>query len=151
MTNAQMIFELAISLMDEVDETTGNADTADTAEYKNRTLSILNVLRGECFRYSDTWEVLEPGKRPICPIISDFEGAIAIDDGIAQGVMPYGLAAHLLLDENPTAASYFNQRYQELLEECANGLPSGSGSIENVYGDWSTGTGGIEYGEFSRW
>ena len=36
-------------------------------------------------------------------------------DAIAQGVMPYGLAAHLLLGENNTMASFFNQRYSELM------------------------------------
>ena len=47
-TTAQQVFELAMSLMDELNESSGSADTADTKEYKNRTLAILNVLRVEC-------------------------------------------------------------------------------------------------------
>ena len=35
-TTAQWIFEKAMNLMDEVNESTGATDTADTREYKNR-------------------------------------------------------------------------------------------------------------------
>lgn len=144
MTTAQWVFEKAMSLMGEVNETSGLADTDDTKEYKNRTLSILNVLRMECFPASDTYVVTTPGKRPVCPEIVGFESPIALDDGICQGVLPYGLAAHLLLDENPGAASYFQQRYEQLLAAAAQGVPSAPVSITDVYG-------GIEYGQFGRW
>lgn len=144
MTNAQWVFEKAMHLMDEVNESTGAADTADTKEYKNRTLPILNILRVECFFASDTYSVSKPGKRPVCREITDFESPINLDDGICQGVLPYGLAAHLLLDENPDVAAYFNQRYQELLLQMKNGLPAEAQDIEDLYG-------GIEYGYFARW
>ena len=144
MTTAQWVFEKAMHLMDEADESTGLADTANTADYKNRTLSVLNVLRVECFPYSDTYAVTEPGKRPVCPEIEDFDSEIGLDDGICQGVLPYGLAAHLLLDENPSLASYFQQRYEELLNALKKGMPTGSEDIVSLYG-------GIEYGQFSRW
>lgn len=144
MTNAQWVFEKAMNLMDEVNESTGAADTADTKEYKNRTLPILNILRVECFFASDTYSVTKPGKRPVCREITDFESPIGLDDGICQGVLPYGLAAHLLLDENPDVAAYFNQRYQELLLQMKTSLPSEAQDIQDLYG-------GIEYGYFARW
>lgn len=144
MTNAQWIFEKAMNLMDEVNESTGAADTADTKEYKNRTLPILNILRIECFPASDTFAVRRPGKRPICREITDFESPIGLDDGICQGVLPYGLAAHLLIDENPDMAAYFNQRYQELLLQFRYSIPAEAEDIEQLYGN-------IEYGYFSRW
>lgn len=130
--------------MDEVNESTGQTDTADTKEYKNRTLAILNILRVECFPASDTYKITTPGKRPICPEIVDFDTEIGLDDGICQGVLPYGLAAHLLLDENPDMASYFNQRYSELLNQYKYGIPAAAEDIESLYG-------GIEYGYFGRW
>ena len=136
-TNAQWVFEKAMHLMDEVNESTGETDTADTREYKNRTIPILNILRIECFPASDTYAVTEPGKRPICPEIPDF-------DGICQGVLPYGLAAHLLLDENPDVAAYFNQRYEQLLAEYRAGIPAAAEDIQDLYG-------GIEYGCFASW
>ena len=144
MTTAQWVFEKAMHLMDEVNESTGAADTAETKEYKNRTLAILNILRMECFPASDTYVVTIPGKRPVCPEITDFEGEIGLDDGICQGVLPYGLAAHLLLDENPAAASYFNERYAEALAAAKRGVPSAAEDIADVYG-------GIEHGRYGWW
>lgn len=144
MTNAQWVFEKAMHLMDEVNESTGQADNADTKEYKNRTLPILNILRIECFPASDTYQVTEPGKRPVCPEITDFESGIALDDGICQGVLPYGLAAHLLLDENPEMASYFQQRYEELLNAARHSIPAGGEDIVDLYG-------GIGFEQFARW
>lgn len=144
MTNAQWVFEKAMHLMDEISETNGAADTAATKEYKNRTLAILNVLRVECFPASDTFAVNEPGKRPVCSEITGFDTEIGLDDGICQGVLPYGLAAHLLLDENPKAASYFQQRYEELLDAARRGVPAVAEDITDVYG-------GIEHGRYGWW
>lgn len=143
MTTAQQVFEYAMHLMDEVNESSGKADNADTKEYKNRTLAILNILRVECYPASDTY-IAQAGKRPVCAEIKDFEEPIGLDDGICQGVLPYGLAAHLFLDENPSAASYFQQRYEEALVTAMRGIPAGSEDITGLYG-------GIEFGQFSHW
>lgn len=144
MTNAQQVFELAMHLMDETNESTGAADTADTKEYKNRTIAILNILRVECYPYSDTYEIVEPGRRPICPEIPDFKTPIEMDDGICQGVLPYGLAARLLLGEDDEKASFFQQCYEQKLAQLAQSLPTVAGDIEDLYG-------GIEHGQFSHW
>jgi hypothetical protein len=144
MTTAQWVFERAMFLMDEADEDSGLADTAQTRGYKGRTLAILNVLRGECFPASDTCTDGEAGKRPVCPEILDFDQEIDLDDYLCQSVLPYGLAAHLLLDENPSLASYFQQRYQELLLRARQSLPAQSEDIADLYG-------GIEYSRFARW
>ena len=143
-TTAQWVFDKAMYLMDEADQTSGQADHAETREYKNRTLPILNVLRVECFPYSDTCQAHGPGRRPVCPEIPDLEAEIPLDDGICQGALPYGLAAHLLLDENPPLASYFQQRYEELLNALRRGIPAESEDIVDLYG-------GIEHGRFARW
>lgn len=144
-TTAQRVFDIAMGLMDEVNETSGATDTSDTKEYKVRTLLILNALRGELFPYSDTYEMEETGKRPILHVIQNFTDVIMMDDYICQTVMPYGLAAQLLLDENPTAASFFQQRYEELRNNLARGLPQGSEAITDLYGI------GFEHNQFSRW
>lgn len=143
-TTAQWVFEKAMHLMDEVNESTGAADTADTKEYKNRALPILNILRIECVTASDTYAVTTPGKRPIPAEITAMTDEIELDDGICQGVLPYGLAAHLILDENPDVAAYFNQRYTELLAQFRVTIPAAAEDIVDVYG-------GIEYGCMSRW
>ncbi len=149
-TTAERVFELAISLMDELNDG-GEYSYEDTLEYRNRTLSILNVLRGELYIYSDTYKKnqdWEDKRRPIVATISSFDDVIDLDDYICQSVLPYGLAAHLLMDENPTAAGFFQQRYDELKMMLTRGLATESEDIEDVYGMY----GGIApYNEFSMW
>ena len=48
-TTAQWVFDKAIYLMDEQNESSGATVTSDTNEYKLRTVPILNVLRGELY------------------------------------------------------------------------------------------------------
>lgn len=115
MTTGNDVFDQAIHLMDEQNETNGKTRTQDTKEYEYRTLSILNTLLPELYPYSDTYEASENGKRPIVVKLEELSQPIDLDDAICRGVLPYGLAAHLLLGENDTMASFFNQRYSELL------------------------------------
>lgn len=146
MTNAQQVFEYAMTLMDELNESTGAADTADTKEYKNRTIAILNVLRGELFPYSDTYRDMEAnGRRPICPIIGNFTEDVYLDDYICQSVLPYGLAAHLLMQEDPSSANFFQTRYDELKALLARGMPAESEDIYDVYSSY------FPHNDFSGW
>lgn len=145
-TTAQRVFDIAMGLMDEVNESSGATDTSDTREYKVRTLLILNALRGELYPFSDTFVIEEENKRPIVAVIQNFEDIIQMDDYICQTVMPYGLAAQLLMDENPTAAAFLQQRYEELRDRLAKGLPQSAEAIEDVYGVLNH-----PYNEFSRW
>ncbi len=110
LTDGNWIFDRAMQLMDEQ-----NGRIGDTADYRSRTLGILNILRHELYPYSDTFEIGENGKRIICPELKTMEQPINLDDAIAQGVLPYGLAAHLLVGENDQMASFFFQRYAELV------------------------------------
>ena len=54
------------------------------------------------------------------------------------------LAAHLLIDENPTSASFFQQRYDELKAKLRLGFPAEFEPIEDIYG-------GLGCGDFARW
>lgn len=146
MTTARRVFELAMALMDSLDEATGQASVGDNLDYQHRTPGILNVLRGELYPYSDTFAQREDGKRPIVAVIESLDDEIDLDDYICQSVMPYGLAWHLLLGEDQTAASVFLQRYQELFSTLARGMPRSSEDVTDVYSSC-----GLEYGEFSRW
>ena len=140
---AQRVFDLAMGLMGEVNEATGATDTSDTREYKSRTLLLLNVLKGELFPYSDTYTQATAGVRPACAPITDFTTPIGIDDVICETVMPYGLAALLLTDENANKSNFFQQKYEELKVQLRNTAAEFQ-PITNVYN-------GIENCEFSRW
>lgn len=146
------VFERAISMMDERNDE-GEYKHEDTTEYWNRTLAILNVLQNELYPYSDTfpkWQEWEYGRRPVLEPLGSMSEEIDLDDFCAGTIMPYGLAAHLLLDENPSAAGFFQQRYDEL----KTALMSGAGKLAvsedvvDVYGP----RGGIHpYNDHSRW
>ena len=134
MTTEQWVFDKAIYLMDEQNESSGKTQTQDTNEYRYRTLGILNILRHELYPISDTYYAAEAGKRPVCREILTFDEAIDLDDTVAQGVMPYGLAAHLLLGENDAMANYFSQRYIEMYRQIQKALPAAWEDIPLAYG-----------------
>ena len=146
MTTAKTVFDYAIALMDEMNENTGATDTTDTKEYKLRTPNILSVLCGELYPYSDTYTLNTDGTRPTCPAVETIESTIGLDDTLCTTVLPYGLAAHLLLGENNTAAGFFQQRYEEMREKLKNS-PASFESISDAYGSG----GYFPYNEFGRW
>ena len=77
--------------------------------------------------------------------VTEFDDSLyKIDDTIALGIMPYGLAANLLVDENPSAASFYQARYEERLREKARRVRASVEDIEDIYG-------GIGHGWFSSW
>lgn len=140
----QEIYEAAISLMDRRDQESGQADTEENGDYKARTLDILNVIAQECYMASQGYDAPRRG-RAVAPRITDFTSAIrGIDDGVAMEAMPYGLAYHLLLQEDPTSADYFRQKYEETLFVLRRDIPMDFERIDSPYG-------GIEYGRFARW
>lgn len=144
------VFQRAITMMDELNDA-GKYKYEDTDEYRNRTLAILNVLAPELYPFSDTYrqnQEWNAGRRPVMAKLEDLYTAIDLDDYCAGTVLPYGLAAHLLMQEDPTSANFFQQRYDELKNGLQRGMPAESEDIFDVYGP----SGGIyPYNEFSRW
>lgn len=136
-TTAQWVFDRAIHLMDEQNESTGATQTTDTKEYEFRTVSILNVLRHELYPISDNYKIRNNNRRPISTELLSMQDYIDLDDAVAQGVMPYGLAAHLLLGENDTMANFFAQRYAEMYAAMSKSLPSVWEDIPSAYGGLS--------------
>lgn len=136
-TTAKWVFDKAIFLMDEQNESTGQTQTSDTKEYEFRSVPILNILRHELYPISDTYKQSADGKRPISTEIESLDDYIDLDDFVAQGIMPYGLAAHLLLGENDSVANYFSQRYSEMYAAAVRSLPSQFEDIPLHYGGLS--------------
>lgn len=142
MATVSDVFEAAMSIMDELNDS-GEAQTSDTQEYKNRTLPIMNVLISECYPYSDLKNAAKPDSA--WTAVQDFEDYLArIDETLARGIMPYGLAANLLVDENPSAASFYEARYEELLKQKAQRVRASVEDIEDIYG-------GVGHGCGARW
>ena len=130
------VFDAAMGIMDELGQT-GQAQTSDTQEYEYRTPAIINMLVGELHMLlgnRDNW----------LPVTSLDDMVPTADTNYALSALPYGLAANLLIDENPTAASFYQQRYEELRAYYLARQQAEVGDITDLYG-------GIPYGEFSRW
>lgn len=133
------VFNRALAIIDAVDD-------ADTSDYENRTVAILNILQGELFPFSDTWSARDDGKRPVLDELTSMEDVIQLDDYICGTVMPYGLAAHWMLNEDGNTANYAEQRYEELKEKLSVGMPSESVDIYDVYSSsWTDPATGKKY------
>lgn len=144
--SVQGVFDKAMYLIDAQNESTGSTDNSDTTEYKVRTLGILNNLIDDAYPASDTFAIGEAGKRPALDDLTSFPDEIKMDPYIVRSVLPCGLAAKLLSEENPTLADFFWQLYEQRLAKARAGVPASFESIED-----GLPYGGIEYGEFARW
>lgn len=144
--SVQGVFDKAMYLIDAQNESTGSTDNSDTTEYKVRTLGILNNLIDDVYPASDTFAISEDGKRPALDDLTSFSDEIRMDPYIVRSVLPCGLAAKLLSEENPTLADFFWQLYEQRLAKAREGVPASFESIED-----GLPYGGIEYGEFARW
>ncbi len=146
MTTAKWVFDKAMSLADQLSDT-GLADYEHNQDLKDRALGILNVLRVECIlASSDYASRVGCGKRPLSNEIKSWTSTLdGIDDAVAQGAMPYGLAAQLMLDEDPDVASFCNQKYQEMLAALRATTTTEFECIEFPYGRPD------KFNEGSRW
>ena len=142
MAKVSDVFDAAMSIADEL-SSSGLAQNADNMEYQYRTPAIVTMLTGEILRLTGNAEAFEA----VTAMTDDIP---ATPDDYAMTVMPYGLAANLLTIEDPAAASFYQQRYEELRDRFASRLSPSQGQIEDVYShtEWD---GGIPYGWFSRW
>ena len=92
-----------------------------------------------------------PAYQLLLPLAMSLAGGLAV--GLVRwkrrramlGLTAAVLAANLLVDENPTAASFYEQRYEEMRNLYFARRPAEDGEeIVDMYG-------GIEYGRFGRW
>lgn len=119
MITAQQVYDIALVLMDEVTET-GNITTETPEYYRSKALNILTTLQTELLPLS------------ITPVpVTSMTQTLLVSDRTALLVLPYGLAAHLLLSDDLTLSSFLNARYDELKRKVATG---GIVSTTDVYG-----------------
>lgn len=98
---AQDVFVISMNLMDVITQDGTYSGYPD--DYKRKAWNILTLLQMDLTPASFT---------PIA--ITSETSPIQIDDRSAMSILPYGLAAHLLLTEDMNRASFFNNRYDEL-------------------------------------
>ena len=138
------VFDKAMYLIDGQNESTGVTLTSDTKEYKVRTVGILNTLLDAVYPASDTFRLADDGKRPYLPDVKDFTDELDLDARCLREILPNGLAARLLSEENPSLARYFQESFEQGIAEARFSKPAVFESVEDPYG-------GIENGQFGHW
>ena len=140
MVTVQQVFDMAIHLMDEQNESTGETKTVDTKEYEFRTISILNSVIGALYPFSGNYKVGTSGRPAPRQLYvdnykePDFEQTIPLDDVLGLTVLPYYLAAQLLSAENETLSAWFMNRYREAFNDLRNRIPASFEPISTPYG-----------------
>ena len=142
----QAVFDKAMYLIDAQNENTGETRTAETREYEVRTPAILNTLLDLVYPASDTFAPSGDGRRPALPDVTGLEDTLDLDPRILRDVLPHGLAAKLLCEENPELASYFQQCFEQSLADARSRRPTVFVGVEE-----SLPYGGIEFGRFGHW
>lgn len=140
MITVQQVFDIAIHMMDEQSESSGATTTADTQEYRLRTLSVLNAILPSLYPFSDTCLYPDAG-RPVCPMLiqrnhssPDFDQSLPLDDTLSLGVLPYALASHLLAGENEELSAWFMRQYTQAFADLRNKIPVAFEAIPTPYG-----------------
>lgn len=140
MTTVQQVFDMAIHLMDEQNETTGATETVDTKEYKFRTISIINSVIGALYPFSGNYDNSASGRPAPAALVQDnlskpdFTQLIPLDDVLSMSVLPYYLAAQLLSAENEILSAWFMNRYREAFNDLRNRVPAEFERISMPYG-----------------
>lgn len=124
-TTVQQVFDMAMALAD--------IDAGDAVDYMARAVPLINVLSVELYQFS-AHKNAPSGRRPLPVSIAQAADTVDLDDGLARGTLPYGLAAGLLAEENPAVAAWHAHRYAECLKLLRN-APCEFEPICDVYGE----------------
>lgn len=132
----QAVFDLAIHLMDEQNESTGSTNTSDTKEYRLRAVSALNsTLPTVCAMTACEFT-----------LVSALEDTLPVPDPVAAGVCGYLLAAYFARTDGDEEKAL---RWETLANGNLSVIASRLSNCEME--DIGSLYGGIEHGEFSRW
>lgn len=140
MVTVQEIFDAAMDLMDEQNESTGSTDTVDTREYRLRTISILNTAIPVLYPYSSNY-TREPFGRPMQPVIygdnrgaPDFEQILPLDDALCWALLPFYLASMLRSGEDTEFSMRMMTEYNNALASIRDLVPAEFEAISTPYG-----------------
>ena len=140
MVTVQQVFDMAIHIIDEQNETTGETVTVDTNEYKYRTISILNSVIPRLYPYSGTYKQSKKGRPAPSQLDAenyknpDFEQVIPLDDVLSLALLPYFLAAQLVSAENTDLANWCMNLYNSHFADLRDKVPAEFESISMPYG-----------------
>lgn len=140
MVTVQQVFDMAIHIIDEQNETNGATVTVDTNEYKYRTISVLNSVIPRLYPYSGTYKQTAGGRPAPSQLYvdnykdPDFEQTIPLDDVLSLSVLPYYLAAQLISAENTELANWCMNIYNNHFADLRDKVPAAFEPITTPYG-----------------
>jgi len=137
MLTVQQVYDLAIKLMDEQNDTTGVTTSVELDTYKNRALALINILVSDLYNLSDTTSFPSTAK-PVPALLTAFTDNIDLDDRLTVNVLPFGLAGYFKVDEEDNTAQLFLTKYETLKKTYAKKKPTAKVPITNVYGSLSS-------------
>lgn len=144
MITVQQVYDLAIMLMDEQNDSTGATNSSELNGYKNRALALINILVSDLYNISDNTTFPDTSK-PVPLLLTDFTDGIDLDDRLAANVLPFGLASLFLRNEGQVGvvtSNYFWAVYNDRKKEYAKKRPTAKVAITNLYGSFSRRTDG---------
>lgn len=140
MVTVQQVFDMAIHIIDEQNETNGATVTVDTNEYKYRTISILNSVIPRLYPYSGTYKQTAKGRPAPSQLYvedyknPDFEQTIPLDDVLCFSCLPYFLASQLISAENTELANWCMNIYNGNFNDLRYKVPGDFEAISTPYG-----------------
>lgn len=140
MVTVQQVYDAAIDLMDEANETTGATKTADTREYELRTISILNTALPVLYPYSSNADRTAPGRPTPPPLLAhnrrepDFTQEIPLDDALCWSLLPFYLASLLRSGEDTEFSMRMMTEYNNALASIRDLVPAQFEAIPTPYG-----------------
>lgn len=140
MVTVQQVYDAAIDLMDEANESTGATKTADTREYEIRAISILNIALPTLYPYSSSRDRSLPGRPTPPPLLADnrrepdFTQAIPLDDALCWALLPFWLASLLRSGEDTEFSMRMMTEYNNALASIRDLVPAEFEEIATPYG-----------------
>lgn len=130
-TTGEDIFKSSLALMGE------RSDAVNIEDYIDRAVPLLNLIFIEIYNFivpfnggveeldggEDSDSVIDGTVRmqePEKMKISSLSDTVNLDDRLTGNVIPYALAARLLLEEDPERASFFDAEYEKNLKTIQN-------------------------------
>lgn len=140
MVTVQEIFDAAMDLMDEQNESTGSTDTVDTREYRLRTISILNTAIPALHPHSSNYARKANGRARNRTLMADnrsnpdFTQQIPLDDALCWGLLPFYLASMLRSGEDTEFSMRMMTEYHNALASIRDLVPAEFEPIPTPYG-----------------
>lgn len=120
------IYRLSLGLLAE--------NELDATDYEAQVVPLINIMTVELLELNRAI-CLYKGKEPLVSApyyvdLTNLDVEMPYESEITAGVMPYGLAAKLALDDEMAKASYFNNEYVEKQQQYTRYRV---GTVEDVY------------------